>query len=331
VVIFLINVTLVLSLQSFVGNSGILSFGHVAFMGVGAYVTAWLTIPVEQKAQQLPDLPGWLATAEWGLLPTVVAGGFVAAALAAFVGIVLVRMTVNAMVMATLALLLVMTTLWINWTALTRGASGVIGIPREITPLIAIGAAVVFTVITRLFKGTRVGLQLRASREDELAASSSGVNVRGVRYTAWILSAFLMGAAGSLWAFNIIAFDPGQFSFAITFALLAMLILGGRESVLGAIVGAGLISLVTDVFSRVEQGISFGSFEIPRITGTVQFVIALIIILVLIFRPDGVVGRREIEDFVPALARGLRMPRGGGSGGSQGSESSKVIQGPQGG
>ncbi len=305
-VIFLINVTLVIALQTFVGNSGIMSFGHVAFMGVGAYVTAWLTIPPEIKSDQLPELPTFLAEAQWGFLPSVLAAALVSGLFAAIVGIVLVRMTVNAMVMATLALLLVMYSVWLNWSTFTRGSNGVFGIPRELTPVLAIAGAVVFIFVARLFKTTRIGLQLRASREDELSSGALGINVRLVRYVAWVFSAAMMGAAGSLWSFNIIAFDPGQFSFAITFALLAMLILGGKESVLGAVVGAAIVGLVTELFSRVEQGVSVFGIELPRITGTVQFVIALLIILALIWRPEGIVGRREIEDFISPLSAWLR-------------------------
>ncbi len=324
-VIFLINVTLVIALQTFVGNSGIMSFGHVAFMGVGAYVTAWLTIPPEIKSDQLPELPTFLAEAQWGFLPSVLAAAFVSGLFAAIVGIVLVRMTVNAMVMATLALLLVMYSVWLNWSTFTRGSNGVFGIPRELTPVLAIAGAVVFIFVARLFKTTRIGLQLRASREDELSSGALGINVRLVRYVAWVFSAAMMGAAGSLWSFNIIAFDPGQFSFAITFALLAMLILGGKESVLGAVVGAAIVGLVTELFSRVEQGVSVFGIELPRITGTVQFVIALLIILALIWRPEGIVGRREIEDFIPPLSAWLRRSQEK----SEDSAPQKPIQSPE--
>lgn len=308
-VVFLINVCLVLALQSFVGNSGILSFGHVAFMGVGAYVTAWLTIPPAIKADQLPGLPAWLAEQQMGLLEAAAAGAVASAILAAIVGLVLVRMTVNAMVMATFALLLVMFSVWLNWSEFTRGSNGVFGLPRLVSPTVALFAAIAFIVLVRVFKSTRIGLRLRATREDELASGSAGINVRLTRYLAWVFSAALMGVGGSLWALNIMAFDPGQFSFVTTFALLAMLIIGGRESVLGGIVGAALIVIVTEVFSRVEQGVSVGGFELPRITGTVQFVIAALIIIALIWRPEGIVGRREVEDVIPPLGRALRRSR----------------------
>jgi len=304
-VVLLVSITLVTSLQVFIGNSGILSFGHVAFMGVGAYVTAVLTIPLAIRQTQLPDLPPVLAGTELGGLSAVLVAGTVCAVLGLVVGATLVRMPVNAVVMATLALLIVVFTVLLNWQSLTRGGQGVFGIPRLTTPPVALAAAILFVVIARLFKSSGVGLRLRASREDELAARAAGIDVPRVRLVAFTLSAGMMGAAGSLWALNVLAFDPDQFSFAMTFALLAMLVVGGKESVLGGVVGAVVVVVVTELLSRVEQGVTIGSFELPRITGTVQFALAAMIIASLIWRPDGLVGRREAEDMVPWLRRRL--------------------------
>lgn len=297
-VVLLVSVTLVTSLQLFVGNSGILSFGHVAFMGIGAYITALLTIPLAVRGSQLPDLPTAIAGIELGLLPAVGVAVGACAVLGLVAGAVLVRMPVNALVMATLALLIVAFTLMVNWTALTRGGQGVFGVPRLTDPAVALVAAVIFVFVARLFKASRVGLRLRATREDELAARAAGIDVPRVRLVAFVLSAAMMGAAGSLWALNVLAFDPGQFSFAMTFSLLAMLVVGGKESVLGAVVGAVVVVAITELLSRVEQGIVIGSFELPRITGTVQFALAALIIIALVWRPDGLVGRREIEDLL---------------------------------
>ena len=266
-VVLLINVVLVTSLQLFIGNSGILSFGHVAFMGVGAYTTALLTIPVSVRQTQLPELPAAIATIELGVVPAILAAAIVCTVLGFLVGAVNVRMDVNAFVMATLALLIVVYTVLLNWASLTRGGQGVFGVPRLASPEVALAAAMVVVIGARLFKVSGIGLRLRASREDELAARAAGIDVQRVRLLSFTLSAGLMGAAGSLWALNVVAFDPGQFSFAMTFALLAMLVVGGRESVLGAVLGAGVVVVITEVLSRVEQGVSIGSFELPRIVG----------------------------------------------------------------
>jgi branched-chain amino acid transport system permease protein len=300
-VVFLVNVMLVVSIQLFIGNSGIVSFGHVAFMGIGAYTTALVTVPEILKSAQLPDLPSSLATANLGLIPAIALSALVAAVVAAVFGGGMIRMTESTMAMATLALLVVVHTFLQNATTFTRGSLGLAGIPVRTTLGVATAGAVVFMLVGRLYKESGPGLRLRASREDSLSAASVGTNVVRNRYGAWILSAAMMGAAGSLWAQSVIAFNANQFYFSITFALLAMLVIGGRTSLSGAVAGAAIITFLTDTLARVEQGVSIGPWVLPRITGTVQFAIALLIIITLILRPEGLFDRWEIDDLLRRL------------------------------
>ncbi|HEY6567670.1 MAG TPA: branched-chain amino acid ABC transporter permease, partial [Actinomycetota bacterium] len=257
-VVFLVNVMLVVSLQTFIGNSGIVSFGHVAFMGIGAYTTALVTILGAVKAAQLPDLPSWVATTNVGLVPAIALSAFAAFIVAAVFGGAIIRMTESTMAMATLALLVVVHTFFQNATTFTRGALGLAGIPVRTTIGVATVAAIAFVVVSRIYKESGPGLRLRASREDPLSAASVGTNVVRTRYGVWLLSAAMMGAAGSLWAQSVIAFNANQFYFAITFALLAMLVIGGRTSLTGAVAGAAIITFLTDTLARVEQGVAIG-------------------------------------------------------------------------
>ncbi|MGB7804383.1 MAG: branched-chain amino acid ABC transporter permease, partial [Actinomycetota bacterium] len=297
-VMFLVNVMLVVSLQTFIGNSGIVSFGHVAFMGIGAYTTALVTILSSVKIAQLPELPSFLANANFGLPAAVVVSALAAFVVAAIFGGAIIRMTEATMAMATLALLVVVHTFFQNATTYTRGALGLAGIPVRTTLGVATMAAIGFVLLSRLYKESGPGLRLRATREDPLSAASVGTNVVRTRYGVWLLSAAMMGAAGSLWAQSVIAFNANQFYFAITFALLAMLVIGGRTSVTGAVAGAAIITFLTDTLARVEQGVAIGPWELPKITGTVQFVIAFLIIITLILRPEGIFDRWEIDDLV---------------------------------
>ncbi|HSL12342.1 MAG TPA: branched-chain amino acid ABC transporter ATP-binding protein/permease [Actinomycetota bacterium] len=310
-VVFLVNVMLVVAIQTFIGNSGIVSFGHVAFMGIGAYVTALGSIPEALKTAQMPELPAWVATLELGFVPAIVAAAVIAAVVAAVFGGAIVRMAESTMAMATLALLVIAHTFFQNATTYTRGAVGLAGIPTRTTLGVAAAIAVAFVFVGRLYKESRSGLRLRATREDALSSASVGTNVVRVRYGGWILSGALMGAAGSVWAQNVIAFNANQFYFAITFALLAMLVVGGRSSVTGAVVGAAVITFMTDTLSRVEQGVRIGPWELPRVTGTVQFAIALLIIVTLILRPEGIFGRWEVDDLARRLAGRVRSRRRG--------------------
>src|SRR4029453_16386488 len=104
-----------------------------------------------------------------------------------------------------------------------------------------------------------------------------------------------------------------QFYFAITFALLAMLVIGGRTSVSGAVAGAAIITFLTDSLARVEQGVRIGPWTLPRISGTVQFAIALLIIVTLILRPEGLFDRWEIDDVLRRLLPSRRPATAPGS------------------
>jgi branched-chain amino acid transport system ATP-binding protein/branched-chain amino acid transport system permease protein len=300
-VVFLVNVMLVISLQVFIGNSGIVSFGHVAFMGIGAYTTALLSIPPFLRVSQLPNLPSILQTSHLGLVEVVLVSALVALIVAAVFGGAMIRMTEATMAMATLALLVVVHTFLQNATTFTRGSLGLAGVPVRTTVVVGTIAAIVFVLLGRLYKESNTGLRLRATREDALSAAALGTNVIRARYAGWLLSAAMMGAAGSFWAQSVIAFNANQFYFAITFALLAMLVIGGRTSVSGAVAGAAIITFLSDTLARVEQGVRLGPWYLPKVTGTVQFAIALLIIVMLIVRPEGLFDRWEIDDFLRRL------------------------------
>jgi branched-chain amino acid transport system permease protein len=311
---FLLAASLVVALQTFVGNSGIVSFGHIGFVGIGAYVTALVTIPQILKADALPELPGLLARAELGLLPTLVLSVLAAALLAALVGGAMARMSELGFAMATLALLVMVHALLANWDSVTRGGYGIYGIPSNTTMWVALGGLLTMALLARLYRASRSGLRLQATREDPLSARSVGVHVERSRFTGWVLSAAMMGAAGSLLAQHLLAFDPDQFFFALTFSSLAMLVIGGRESVTGAIAGAAFVTVVADLLRQLERGFTLGGLEVPELPGLVQLVIAVLIIVVLVFRPSGLLGRNELEDLIPwrrlrasALARGEEL------------------------
>jgi branched-chain amino acid transport system permease protein len=287
VVSFLITVSLVVALQTFSGNSGIVSFGHVAFMGVGAYTAALLSIPPILKKTQLPDLPGWLADADLGFLPSILAGAALATVLAVLVGLVLARMREGALAMATIGVLFIFFDLFDNADRFTRGASGIFGIPRDTDQWWALAFALVVIFVAIAFRSSSRGMQLRASSADALAAEALGSSVVRLRFTGWVLSAGLMGLAGGLWAHYNLAFDPREFFLPQTLTLLAIVTVGGLESVSGVVVGAIAITVVTEVVRRVEDQIG--------IPGLTQMAVALLILLVLFRRPTGIVGPVELH------------------------------------
>ena len=309
---FLLVAALVVGLQVFVGNSGIVSFGHVAFVGVGAYVTALVTIPRVLRPDILPSLPGWIPAVEIGLLPAVFVSALVAALLAALVGGAMARMSEIGFAMATLALLVLVHAILANWDSVTRGGYGIFGIPADTTLWTALVGLAFVTLVARLYRASRAGLRLQATREDPISSASVGISVATVRFGGWVLSAALMGAGGSLLAQQLLAFDPDQFFFALTFSTLAMLVIGGRGSVTGAVVGAAVVALASEILRDLERGFSLGPIEVPELTGLVQLVIAVLIIVVLVLRPSGIVGGSELDEVVLGWWRRRQGRRVGG-------------------
>jgi branched-chain amino acid transport system ATP-binding protein/branched-chain amino acid transport system permease protein len=301
VVNFFVALVLVLSIQSFSGNSGIVSFGHVAFMGVGAYTAALLTIPPAIKHFILPELPSVVAHAHIGFLSAVLISTVVGALVAAVIGVPLTRMQEGAMAMATIGVLVIFFVVFDNWDAVTRGSTGVFGIPRNTSLLSAVILSLIAIFVCRVFRESNAGLKLRASRADPVAAEALGANVVRLRYLAWTLSGAIMGMGGAIWAQYNLAFDPKQFFFTQTFNLLAMVVVGGLASVSGAVIGAATVTLTTEIVRRIEDSVG--------VPGLTQMAVALLILLILYRRPDGLVGRSEVDDLIRRRLSRLRPAR----------------------
>lgn len=306
----LITITAVLGLQIFFGNSGILSFGHAGFVALGAYLSGILTMAVSTKATVLPQLPGWLADIELGFMPALAATVAAVGVAAAAIGYVIVRLGGYSAAIASLGVLVIVHAVLLGAPSITRGAQTFYGIAPLTNFPIALGAAIGAIFIGRVFRESRAGLQLRGSREDELAAQSFGVNVRLRRLQAWILAAMLAALAGALLAHFITAFSPKQFYFALTFSYIVMLIIGGAATVSGAVGGAVIVLVTSELLRVVESGVQFGSVSIGPFFGATQIVLALLMLLVMYFRRDGLFGLREPDEVFMSW---LRRRRNAGS------------------
>jgi branched-chain amino acid transport system permease protein len=306
VVNMLISVVLAVGLQAFSGNSGIVSFGHLAFMAVGAYVAALAAVPPALKDVMQLHLPGALAHAQAGFVLAVGLGTVAAALVAAIVGFFLSRMREDAMSMATIGLLVIAYVVANNWTDVTRGTTGIYGVPATTTLWAAFGAAVVAIVFGVYYRTASAGLRLRASREDALAAAALGADVRRLRLGAWIVSGAIMGCGGSVWALYNLAFNADAFYFAQTFSLLAMVVIGGLATVSGAVTGAVVVSIVTEALRRAEASLDLGVVHLHLPAGSSDVVLSAWILFVLYRWPDGFAGLTEIGD---RIAKRLRTRR----------------------
>jgi branched-chain amino acid transport system permease protein len=294
--LFLINLVAVLGLGLFSGNSGILSFGHVAFIGLGAYLSGILTLPLDTKASTLPHLPAFLASVEWGLPPALIVTMIAVGLFGAVIGLPIARMGGAAAVIATLGLLMIVHGIIIGASDFTRGSNAFLGVPRLTGIWTSLAVAVPILIAARAFRDSKTGGQLRASREDETAARAIGVNVVKRRLLAWTLSAGMSAAAGVLLAHFLGAFSPSKFYFDDTLTLLTMLIVGGMTTVSGALLGTVAVTLTIEILRRVESGVNFWGYQTPEVFGMTEAGLCLLILFVMYKRPAGLFGRLELGE-----------------------------------
>ena len=292
----LINLILVISLQVFVGNSGVFSFGHVAFMAMGAYAVGIARIPPNVKSALFPRMP----EIQLDPVTAVVVGGLVAAAVALIIGPPLMRLTGLVAGLATFALLNIVFIVSSNWHSVTGGSTGLNGVPQTTTPLVALAWTGVAILIAWLFRHSNTALQLRASREDEVAARSLGIGVMKQRTTAFVISAFIAGLAGGLFAQFFGTFNAEAFFLKTTFAIVAMLVIGGALSLTGALMGTLFVTLVSEGLRRIESGVELASWTISFRPGLQQLGVALAMLAVLLFLPSGITRGREWTIYRPS-------------------------------
>ncbi len=290
----LLQVAAVLALATFSGSTGIVSFGHSAFMGVGAYVFGVLTMPKAIQASALPNLPMWLQGHQLSLTAALLAVAAAGVVLGILSGFPLARLSTGSAAIGTLAILIIIHVTLIGARDFTRGSQTFYGVPRLTTVYVAFFAAAAFILIARILRETPLGLRLRAARENEVAAAASGVNVRLSRHQGWALSITMSVLIGALYGSYLGAFSPKDFYFDLIFTLIAMLIVGGMLTVSGAVAGTILLAGVVQVLRQAETGIDLGWFHLPGVFGLPQLGMGLALLLTIWLRPLGLMGLREI-------------------------------------
>jgi branched-chain amino acid transport system permease protein len=305
---FLIMLTAVTALGLFSGNSGILSFGHCAFMAMGAQISATLTISPSLKKSAFPLLADPILQSQFGLVAALLITVVIVGAVAWLIGLAMCRLNGSSATIATLGLLIIVESLIVAAQGFTRGNQAVYGIPKLATWPVALALAVATVMLARLYRDSRVGLLLRASRENHAAAQSIGVDVPAQRLVAWVLSAILSAVAGVLMAHFLTVFSAKQFYFDLAFAIIVMQVVGGLSSVAGSVAGAVLITAAVEVLRRLENGIDLGIMQVPQIFGLTQIGLCLIVIATLYTRREGLLGFAEIDRFLPFLRPKQKAP-----------------------
>ena len=261
-----INIILAVGLNLIVGFSGQFSLGHAGFMAIGAYAAAII-------GSKLPTYGAFFGA--------MIVGALLSGAVALLVGIPTLRLKGDYLAVATLGVSEIIRIFIINGGSITNGAAGILGIPNFTTWQMVYFFVVITTIATLNFLRSPIGRSTLSVREDEIAAESVGVNTTKIKIIAFVFGAITASIAGSLQAGFIGSVVPKDYTFINSINVLIIVVFGGLGSITGAIVSA----IVLGILNMLLQDVA-----------SVRMIIyALALVLVMIFRPGGLLGTWELN------------------------------------
>jgi branched-chain amino acid transport system permease protein len=277
-----INIILAVSLNLINGFTGQFSIGHAGFMAIGAYASAWITVTFgERILGALGFLP------EFGrqsllLLSGLVVGALLAAAAGFLVGVPSLRLRGDYLAIVTLGFGEIIRVFILNIDAI-GGARGLSGIPRLANFFwIYLFAAASIFVVYRIVRSS-FGRTLIAIREDEIAAEAMGVNTTRSKVISFVVSSAMAGVAGGLFAHYLMYLHTNSFTFIKSIEIIIMIVIGGLGSITGSVLGAVL-------FIGLTEGLrEFAQYR--------MILFSLLLIIIMIVRPQGILGHREFGSF----------------------------------
>ncbi|MDR1774845.1 MAG: branched-chain amino acid ABC transporter permease [Actinomycetes bacterium] len=288
-----ITLIMVMGFQMFMGNSGILSWSFVGYVGIGAFVSAICSMQPQLKSMQIPVMYDVLVKIHMPFPVALVVGAVVAALIAAVIAWPLMRLSDAVGAITQFALLIVINVLLAQWQEVTNGPrTFTLGGTRLTTFWVAVLVAAASIVVAYFFKESSWGLRLRASRDDRYAATATGVNVIAMRYVAYVISAAIGAIAGGLYSHYILSITAASFYMSQLFQIMSMVVIGGSMSVSGAFFGTVLVTLADQGLRQFEF---FLTQQGANAYGITEIVLAILMILFLILRPGGIAGGRELS------------------------------------
>ena len=305
----MLKLIIVVGSYIFIGNSGVLSFGHIGFLGLGAYTSAWVSIAPSVKSGLMPGLPPYIMGLELSPLWGALAGGFLSAFVALLFGLPLTRLAGIAASIGTFAMLSILYALFSNWTPVTGGQGSLYGLPIFTNLPVAAAFASAAILIAAIYQASASGFRLRGSREDPVAAKAVGIDIRRERLISFVISAFVVGVAGALYASHLQVVVAGEFYLKLTFITVAILVIGGMRSLTGAVTGTAFVALLSEILRQAEKGIDLGSFVLGGRLGLQEIGLAVVMLAVLIYRPRGISNGKEIG--LPSLTKRQIIPVSG--------------------
>jgi branched-chain amino acid transport system permease protein len=290
----LVKVAIVVGLYVFIGNSGVMSFGNISFVALGAWTAGVLTVPQGQKQLVMPGLAHFLVTTNVGNVASLALAAAVGGVFALAVGLPLMRLSGLAAGIATFAVLEITNNVLYYEQAIGPAQNNFSAVPSTTGVWQAAIGGLICIAVAYVYQRTRFGRMLRATREDPAAANAAGISVYRQRLLAFTLSGALAGFAGGLYV-HLQPLQAGNLYLDLTFITLAMLVVGGSGSLLGAVVGALALNGIFSFFSAATNGVDVLGWNLNVPSGTAELVLGSLMAIVLILRPNGLTGGRELS------------------------------------
>jgi len=290
----LVKVSIVVALYLFIGNSGVLSFGHISFVALGAWTAGVLTTARSAKPAIMPGLAHFLLVTNVGNVASLALAAAVGLVAAFIVGLPLMRLSGLAAGIATFGVLAITNNVLTYEQSLGPGLNSFASVPQTTGMWQAAIGAVICIAVAFAYGRSRFGRMLRATREDRAAAAAAGISVYRQRLLAFALSGGLAGFAGGLYV-HLLPLQVNGLYLNLTFITLAMLVVGGSASLLGAVVGALAVNGLFSFLSAAVNTVDLLGWRLTVPAGTPEIVVGVLMALVLVLRPSGLTGGRELS------------------------------------
>jgi branched-chain amino acid transport system permease protein len=289
----LVVTTMVVGLYVFSGNSGVISFGHVSFVAIGAFTAGLASLEAQRKGSVFPELFPFIRNHSVGNVMSLLLAAALGAVFALVVGTFLSRLSGLGASIATFAVLGITRNVLRNWNRIGPGAKAIPSVPQTSALWQASAGLVVAVVVAWRYQTSRFGRRLRATRDDPAAAAGVGISIYRERLTAFVVSGTIAGFAGGLYVHLLGSVTTEQVYIPLAFITLAMLVIGGTSSLWGAVVGGLAVSLFDSLLNEAQKGLDVGPISFALPAGTRDIVLAMLMAAVLLLRPTGLTRGRE--------------------------------------
>ncbi|GAB6158494.1 branched-chain amino acid ABC transporter permease [Desulfotomaculum varum] len=304
------------SMNLVLGFTGMFSLGHAGFMCVGAYVSAILTMSPESKEMIyfMEPIISPLDKIQWPLFPAIITAGLVAALFGFLIGFPALRLRDDYLAIATLGFGEIIRIVVTNAISVTNGSLGLKNIPPIKSLWVYWGFAIATIWILKQLINSSWGYAFKAIRDNEIAAEAMGIDIFKHKLLSFTIGAFFAGLAGALMGHLITSVDPTMFRFLFTFQILLIIVLGGLGSLTGSVIAGVLVTVMMEALRFVEQPMNFFGLSIPGIPGMRMVIFSILLLGVILFYRQGLMGTREFTwDWVlDKLGVGGRKEKGVG-------------------